>query len=76
MQVVMEAQVLDRLWELENDQDQTNCRMHSVFGRFADTLVEIMEKQEQDTATAHSEIYWMRQEHSDNRCSRISVQWR
>jgi len=62
MQVVMEARVLDRLRELENDRDQTNGRLDSNFGRVADRLVEIMEKQEQDTASAHGEINWMRQE--------------
>ena len=60
MQVVMEARVLDRLRELENDRDQTNGRLDSTFGRVSDRSVEIMEKQEHDTATAHSEIYRMR----------------
>ena len=62
MQVVMEARVLDRMRELENDRDQTNARLDSTFGTLADRMVEIMEKQEQDTATAHSEMDRMRQE--------------
>ena len=61
MQAVMEARVLDRLRELENDPDQTNGRLDSAFGRVPDRLVEIMENQEQDTATAHSGIGRVRQ---------------
>ena len=60
LHVVKEARVLDRLRELKNDRDKTNGRLDSDFGRVADPLVEIMEKQEPDTEIAHSEIDRMR----------------
>ena len=62
MHVVTEARVLERLQELESSRDQTNGRLDSTFGRVADRLIEIMEKQEQDNASAHGEINGMRQE--------------